>query len=97
MSNTTRAYFARTLARLREAKGLSQEQLGARVGCTQGRISIWEKGKNLTAFPKAQQIDQLAAALGVPPAALFPGGPISDPTEEQMLRVLADMVRKRNQ
>ena len=56
------------IAEWREAKGLTQEQLGARLGVSDVTVSRWETGKR-----KADK-DVLAAiceALGIPLAAIF--------------------------
>jgi transcriptional regulator with XRE-family HTH domain len=36
-----------TLRKLREARGLSQEQLAEKIGVTQRQVSRWEIGPNL--------------------------------------------------
>lgn len=48
------------LARMRVARGLTQAQLAAMVGCTPVDISRWERGVHQMS---AQRMAQLAAAL----------------------------------
>lgn len=48
------------LARVRIARGLTQAQLAAMVGCTPVDISRWERGVHQMS---AQRMGQLAAAL----------------------------------
>lgn len=49
--------FGKRLKELRTAKGLSQKQLGEKVGTTYSAISYWEKGIN---EPKLSYIINLA-------------------------------------
>jgi transcriptional regulator with XRE-family HTH domain len=51
-----------TLKELREAAGLTQLQLSARLGVTPGTVYNWERGQG---EPKASQVAQLAQVLGV--------------------------------
>jgi len=50
------------------AKGLSQDELGARMSAEQGYISRLEAG---TLNPTIDTVGLAAKALNVPPAALF--------------------------
>ena len=60
--------FATRLAQFREARGLSQKQLAARVGCSPGLISKYESGLQL---PRTlERYAQLSEALTVAPADL---------------------------
>jgi transcriptional regulator with XRE-family HTH domain len=60
--------FATRLAQYREARGLSQKQLAARVGCSPALISKYEQGRQL---PRTlERYAQLSAALTVNPADL---------------------------
>jgi transcriptional regulator with XRE-family HTH domain len=64
-------YFdAAALVRLRKARGLSQDALGARVGRARPNIIIWEKGR---AKPSPAKLVILAEALGVEPSRLSTG------------------------
>ena len=46
----------------RIAKGLSQEELGERVGVKKAAVSKWETGR---VYPRPRQARQLAKALGI--------------------------------
>ena len=59
--------LAKNLRRLRHEADLSQAALGARAGSRQTRISLLEHG----CVPTDDEVDRLAAALGVPVAALL--------------------------
>ncbi len=60
--------FARTLRKLREAKGLSQKQLGQQVFVTHSTIARWE---NASRLPDATMIVRLAKCLEVNVNNLF--------------------------
>lgn len=49
------------LARMRIARGLTQAQLAAMVGCAQEEISRWERGTHVMS---SQRLAQIARALG---------------------------------
>ena len=51
-----------TIKALRVEKGLTQPQLAAMIGVSNGMISIWENNVN---EPKASNLKALAAALDV--------------------------------
>jgi transcriptional regulator with XRE-family HTH domain len=61
--------FATRLAQYREARGLSQKQLAARVGCAPDLISKYEAGQRLPRTP--ERYARLSAALAVSPAELL--------------------------
>lgn len=65
-----RAVFASNVARIRERRGLTQEQLGWAAGLHQTAIARIEKGERK---PTLDTIFKLAAGLEVPPAELFAG------------------------
>ena len=67
--------FARNLLRCREAAGLSQEELGRRIGVTRVCISLWE---NAERYPSLYTAYQVAEALNIPVAEL-----IRDTAEER--------------
>jgi transcriptional regulator with XRE-family HTH domain len=69
-----RTSFATRLARLREARQLSQKQLAARAGCPPAVISRYERGLQLPRSPEAYL--QLCAALSVSIAELL-GAPLA--------------------
>ena len=64
------AIFAANVGRIREAKGLTQEQLGWASGLHQTAIARIETGDRM---PTLGTILKLAAGLEVPPAKLFAG------------------------
>ena len=60
--------FSETLRRLREDRGLTQEQLGKLMFVNHSTIARWERGSRL---PDAAMITRLAKCLGVDASALF--------------------------
>lgn len=52
----------------REAAGLTQTQLGERVGVVRQTISAWERGDR---SPNVAQLGRIAVACGVPMAYLI--------------------------
>ena len=62
--------LAQTIKKLREQKGLTQQQLAQQAGLSQAQISAMERG---TANPTASALDQTAAALEVPTWLLLAG------------------------
>jgi transcriptional regulator with XRE-family HTH domain len=69
-AETPRTIFAANVARIRERRGLTQEQLGWAAGIHQTAIARIEKGERK---PTLDTIFKLAAGLEVPPAELFAG------------------------
>lgn len=69
-SDTPQAQFAANVERLREARGLTQEQLGWAAGLHQTAVARIETGERK---PELNTILKLAAGLEVPPAELFAG------------------------
>jgi transcriptional regulator with XRE-family HTH domain len=67
---TPASIFAANVARIRERRGLTQEQLGWAAGIHQTAIARIEKGERK---PTLDTILKLAAGLEVPPAELFAG------------------------
>ena len=49
-------YFAENLKRFREAKGLTREELGNRIGVSGAMVGYWEKKKNEPRMGKVQLI-----------------------------------------
>ena len=49
-----------SLARLRIARGMTQSQLAAKIGCTQVDLSRWERGIH---SPNSRWLPLIAAAL----------------------------------
>ncbi len=69
-AETPRAKFAANVERLREARGLTQEQLGWSAGLHQTAVARIETGDR---SPTLNTIFKLAAGLEVPAAELFTG------------------------
>ena len=67
---TPRARFAANVGRIREGRGLTQEQLGWAAGLHQTAVARIESGERR---PNLDTIFKLAAGLEVPPADLFEG------------------------
>lgn len=63
-----RAVLARNLRQLRQAKGLSQEELAARADITSNYLSSLEREEYAASI---DVIERLAKALDVPPGAFF--------------------------
>jgi transcriptional regulator with XRE-family HTH domain len=89
-----RVAFGKQLRALRTAAGLSQDQLGARIGCTDGRaIQRWEGGQKAAESTPVELGDVAAIAnalgCGVGPliASLLPGG--QQVVDDRALRRLA--------
>jgi transcriptional regulator with XRE-family HTH domain len=74
------------IKRLRIAGGLTQGQLGERVGISPTAVGNWESGEFL---PKGRYVAKLAGALGIDVAALLGETPksIDDLAEEVQLLV----------
>ncbi|MDQ1233314.1 transcriptional regulator with XRE-family HTH domain [Paenibacillus sp. SORGH_AS306] len=54
--------FAENLKKYREAKGISKEELGERVGVSGVTIGYWESGRN---EPRMGKVELIANILGV--------------------------------
>lgn len=67
---TPQAIFAANVERLREQRGLTQEQLGWASGLHQTAVARIETGERL---PTLGTIFKIADGLEVPPAELFAG------------------------
>jgi transcriptional regulator with XRE-family HTH domain len=65
--------------------GLSQTELGARVGVTFQQIQKYEKGANRIG---ASRLQQIADALRVPIPTLFDGAPTADHSGQQSVQGL---------
>ena len=63
-----RAVLARNLRQLRQAQGLSQEELAARADITSNYLSSLEREEYAASV---DVIERLASALGVAPGAFF--------------------------
>jgi transcriptional regulator with XRE-family HTH domain len=62
--------FADNLARYRQERGLSQEELAARADIHRTQISLIEGGKRM---PRLDTLVKLAGALGIEPGDLLDG------------------------
>jgi transcriptional regulator with XRE-family HTH domain len=69
-NKSAQAKFGANIARLREARGMTQEQLGWAAGLHQTAVARIERSERK---PRLQTILTIASALGVPPADLFAG------------------------
>lgn len=49
-------YFSKNLTRFREAKGITKEELGKRVGVSGAMVGYWESGKHEPRMGKVQMI-----------------------------------------
>lgn len=67
---TPRAIFAANVERIREQRGLTQEQLGWAAGLHQTAVARIESGDRQ---PTLGTVFKIATGLEVPPAALFEG------------------------
>ena len=88
--------FAENLRALRKAKGLSQEELAARLHVVRQTISKWEKGRSV---PDAELLVRLAEELDTTPAALLgpelpPETEGSSTTAEQLGRIAEQLAVK---
>ena len=87
--------LAENLKALRKAKGLSQEELAARLHVVRQTVSKWEKGRSV---PDAELLVRLAEELDTTPAALL--GPEVPPeaegggTAEQLGRIAEQLAIK---
>ena len=62
-----------TIKQLREAKRLTQAELGEKIGVSSKTVSKWETAKGL---PDISLLEPLAAALGVSVLELMQGEPV---------------------
>jgi transcriptional regulator with XRE-family HTH domain len=63
-----RGVVARNLRRLRQSKGLSQEELAARAEINRNYVSLLERQENAASV---DMLEKLADVLGVDPAEFF--------------------------
>ena len=63
------------IRRLREAKGLTQEELAACIHVSAKAVSKWETGRG---FPDVSLLEPLAAALGISVPELLSGGVVQN-------------------
>jgi transcriptional regulator with XRE-family HTH domain len=62
------AFDRARLRRARRAAGLTQLELGARLGVSKTTVHLWEQGGRV---PRASRVAAIAAALGVDPEELM--------------------------
>jgi transcriptional regulator with XRE-family HTH domain len=73
-AKTTRADFGARLHAMREAAGLTQQQVAQQLGITQASYALWER-RNVAL--RADQLAKLAETLGVTTDAMIVGAPQS--------------------
>nr|BFD63146.1 hypothetical protein BdHM001_18270 [Bdellovibrio sp. HM001] len=79
-------HISRRIIQLREARGLSQKDLGALAGVTAPAITMWETGKR---FPRGKNLKALAKALGVSEASIMdPDAPETDRSSDRSTLIL---------
>lgn len=61
----------------REAKGMTQAQLGERIGLSRASVTMLERGH--TKFPKIDILESVAKALECEPAAIFEVAGVNQP------------------
>lgn len=87
--------FQENLKTLRKNKGLTQEELAARLNVVRQTVSKWEKGQSV---PDSEMLVRLAEIFEVPVSQLL-GGPIEpdaqpDALAEQLARINEQLVIK---
>lgn len=83
--------FAENLRALRKAKGLSQEELAARLHVVRQTISKWEQGRSV---PDAELLLSLSEALETPVSTLL-GETVAEP-EADTLKALSEKLEVLN-
>ena len=87
--------LSENLKNLRKAKGLSQEELAARLHVVRQTVSKWEKGRSV---PDADLLVRLAEELETTPAALLgpdiPPAAEANSTAEQLGRIAEQLAAK---
>jgi len=92
-SQRARPEYGQHLAALREAAGLTQQQLAARLGVHQSNIAFWERWEKP---PRGEVLPQLAAALGVSIDVLLgvaPPKPKKQAAKGRLQRVFEDAAK----
>lgn len=87
--------FQENLKTLRKNKGITQEELAARLNIVRQTVSKWEKGQSV---PDSEMLVRLAEIFEVPVSQLL-GGPIEpdaqpDALAEQLARINEQLVIK---
>lgn len=84
-----RLFRARKLLSADRGRAVTQAQIAASVGVTEGQVGHWEKGRQVPDLPT---IEKLAAALSVSPVWLSYGvGPMEPTTPAQDLGVVEEV------
>jgi transcriptional regulator with XRE-family HTH domain len=68
LAMTLGGIVARNIRRLREERGLTQEELAARIRINRNYVGMLERQENL---PTVAMVERIAKALGIEPARLF--------------------------
>jgi transcriptional regulator with XRE-family HTH domain len=79
------------LARIREARGLTQSQLAEAIGANQATISKIEKGRG---NPTLDMIQRIAAALKIHPSELFSRGALEQRVLDALGQLRDDQARE---
>lgn len=74
------------IRKYREARGLSQKQLAARLGVSNSRVSNWEQGVNR---PDADILADICTALEVSPSQLLDVRVTTDELTDEERRLVA--------
>lgn len=87
MSKYLKTYIGGQVKTLRKQAGLTQADLGEKIGRTAEAISNVETGKSL---PSLDTLIAVAEALGVPLTDFFPSGSVDTDRSANRLKVEAD-------
>lgn len=81
--------IGKNIAALRKKCGLTQAQLGERLGVSNQAISKWEKGMNL---PDVMLLPQIAKVFGTTIDRLFEGcdAPMEEASDERLVWILRE-------
>lgn len=90
MAMQTRAFKGSVLRAARKARGLSQSQLGSRIGAHVTSISDWERGDNA---PSGRHVASLSSELGVPVEMFYADDDEEAASMEPLARDLASALR----
>ena len=90
--------IGRFIAQLRKERGMTQEQLGERLGVSQRTVSRWETGRNM---PDISMLTALCAQLDISVAELLAGQRIEGETitkadASDLAEKLIGLVRRKN-
>ncbi|MEO0606624.1 MAG: helix-turn-helix transcriptional regulator [Pseudomonadota bacterium] len=79
------------LKRIRESSGLTQEELGDQLGCTQQTVFRYESGSRKLSI---SVLLELSSIFGVPPAFFIPDGDGLTDEERELIQWLRDHPRE---